>query len=149
MTKSARQRARAATADETVDVVDGDDLLKASVHVARPIAEAPRPAQQATVIDEGDWAGYTYDEVIAMTSAAIDEVYGPLSIQGVCAVHDMKLREILELAQHFEGDRFAHEAALRFGQTIMPFLASYKPKNVEHAWKSVTAELAKLRGEKK
>jgi hypothetical protein len=147
MTKSARQRARAATTDEPVDVVDGDDLLKASIHVAQPIAKATSKPK-AEVVDDGDWAGYTYDEVIELTSAAIDDVYAPLSIQGVCAVHDMKLAEILEIARHFEGERFAHEAALRFGQTIMPYLASYKPKNAEHAWKSVTAELAKLKGEK-
>lgn len=109
-----------------------------------PVARAAPVATtvSADIIPDGDYAGMTYDEVMRLTSDAIDDAYANLSIQGVCAVHDMKLRDIMEIVYHYEGSGAAHEAAIRFGQTLMPYLDSPTPA-ISKAYK----ELVKMRSE--
>lgn len=89
---------------------------------------APAPPSSADIIPEGDYAGMTYDEVMALTSEGLDKVYENLSIDGVCMMHDLKLAEILLIVEHYQGPDEAHKKALNFGQTLMPYLTPPKPK---------------------
>jgi len=113
----------------------------ATEHAAAPVT-MPEPRTSADIIPEGDYAGMTYDEVMRLTSDMIDEAYANLSIEGVCAVHDMKLKDIMDIVLHFRGPQDAHEAAIRFGQTLMPYLDTPTPQ-LNKAYK----ELIKLRSE--
>lgn len=83
---------------------------------------APVRMPESQIIEDGDFAGMTYDEVLQKTTAAMDEVYAPLSIQGAQVVTDMRLAEVLAVTKAYEGPAAAQEAALRYGQTIMPYL---------------------------
>jgi hypothetical protein len=115
----------------------------------RPQAKAtpPAPPVQAEpvltpsdIIPDGDFAGMTYEDVMAMTEAAVNDAYANLSIEGVCAVHDMVLAEILAVAKDYKSPAFAHEAAIRFGQTLMPYLTTPTP-TLNKAW----GELMRIR----
>lgn len=108
--------------------------------VSPPQAEPERVLSPSDVIPEGDYAGMTYEDVMAMTEAAVHDAYANLSIEGVCAVHDMVLAEILAVANGYKGAGFAHEAAIRFGQTLMPYLVTPTP-SLNKAW----GELLRIR----
>lgn len=98
-----------------------------------PQVELERALDPSDLITDGDFAGMTYEEVMATTEAAIHDAYSNLSIEGVCAVHDMVLAEILAVANGYKGAAFAHEAAIRFGQTLMPYLTTPTP-SLNKAW---------------
>jgi hypothetical protein len=106
--------------------------------------QATRPAEVPTqqviepsnIIADGDFAGMTYNEVLEITHNALEEALGPLSIGGALAAQDRLLAQSLALAAYVEGDKFAHEAALKYAQTIMPYI-QVEQRIYEQAYKEV------------
>lgn len=100
---------------------------------------APAPPAQGEIVPDGDYAGMTYEEATTLTIQSVEDAYGPLSLEGVCMVHDYLLQEILEVCRQAKGDAYAREAAERFSQTLEPFLDRPDYEQV------IFAELLKLK----
>lgn len=98
-------------------------------------------SQMGEIIPEGDFAGMTYNEVLDLTHAALEDALGPLSIVGALAAQDRLLAQSLELAAYVEGDKFAHEAALKIAQTVLPYI-QVENRIYEQAYR----EIVKMKG---
>lgn len=116
------------------------DALGSMAPPLPPVGVVEKVLSPSDVIPDGDFAGLTYEDVMGMTEAAVHDAYANLSIEGVCAVHDMVLAEIMAVANDYKGAAFAHEAAIRFGQTLMPYLVTPTP-SLNKAW----SELLRMR----
>lgn len=103
----------------------GEQAPQAPPHYVDPPV---RVVTASDIITEGDYAGMTYDEVFEKVSAKIDEAYEDCSLKGACSIHDAKLKQLLYMTEYYEGPGAAHEAAILFGQTLMPFLNTPTPK---------------------
>jgi hypothetical protein len=85
-------------------------------------AVTPEPARSGDIIQDGDYAGMTYEEVTDIVISSVHDAYANLSLEGVCMVHDYTLNEILEVCEHVRGHSYAYEVAQRFEATLKPYL---------------------------
>lgn len=78
--------------------------------------------KEAEIVPDGDFAGMTYDEVLAHLQSGIEEVLGPADIEAVCASLDMVLADVLAVAQETMGPMYAKQAAYNYASTALPYL---------------------------
>lgn len=86
-----------------------------------PSAEAQPEPMDGDVIQEGDFAGMTYNDVLEAMSEGIHDILGEASIEGAGAALDKVLGEYLAVVQHTNGDKDAKLFGIRFAETVLPY----------------------------
>lgn len=97
----------------------------------RKAQTAPKPTEsdvtlvpkraEPEIVPEGDYAGMTYDEVMAAHIEAVHESLGELSILGAMATLDAVLGEALYMVEVYEGKVAAKDAGINICRTALPY----------------------------
>lgn len=76
---------------------------------------------ESDIVPDGDYAGFSANEVLAAVTGDIHEALGPVTIEFAGAALDRVLGEFLGVVQCADGDSKAKECALRFCETALPY----------------------------
>lgn len=89
--------------------------------VLTPMPEASDGYGVPEVIEDGDYAGMTYDDVLKYTVEGVHDALGELTVEGAACAIDQVMKEVLLITQNTSGDRAAKEAGINFCKTALPF----------------------------
>lgn len=93
--------------------------------------EAPVPApapKEGDIVPEGDFAGMSADDVLQLTTQAIYEELGDLTIEHAAMTLDVVVGEFLDKSRAYVGPGWAKECAVRYVETCMPYLREELPE---------------------